>query len=218
MQIRGQNVKKNSKNELLCSAFCEFAKNGFEGATTRDIANRAGINISSILYYFGGKKGIYAAALHNIVAAVKQETDELAREYSVVVKKKDSAEARKMLKKFTEAFLTLLCGEKLSKDMKTVFLSEYSKPTEDFQILYEGLILPFYKKMVKLLELSSRGRITLKDAYLYMFPFFAQMFVFSSRKDTICKFMDWKTYGEQQKQKLLDYMYNQIDFLIDSHK
>ena len=64
-------MKKDSKSELLYSAFCEFAKNGFFGATTRDIAKRAGINISSILYYFGGKKGIYTAALENIVETVK---------------------------------------------------------------------------------------------------------------------------------------------------
>lgn len=211
-------MKKDSKTELLYSAFCEFAKNGFWGATTRDIASRAGINISSILYYFGGKKGIYAAALENIVEAVKLETQDLAQEYEAVMNRRNSAEARDMLKKFTKAFLYLLCGEKLSRNMKTVFLSEYSKPTEDFSILYEGLILPFYKKMANLLELASGSNIAIKDAYLYMFPFFAQMFVFSSRKDTICRFMEWKTYDEPEKQKLLDYMYNQIDFLIDSHK
>lgn len=211
-------MKKDSKSQLLYSAFCEFAKNGFGGATTRDIAKRAGINISSILYYFGGKKGIYTAALENIVEAVKKETDELALEYEQVMSNKDCSEAKKMLKKYTKVFLFLLCGEKLSRDMKMVFLSEYSKPTEDFGILYDGLILPFYKKMANLLELASNNKISIKDAYLYMFPFFAQMFVFSSRKDTICKFMEWKTYEEPEKQKLLDYMYSQIDFLIDSRK
>ncbi|MBQ8631570.1 MAG: CerR family C-terminal domain-containing protein, partial [Alphaproteobacteria bacterium] len=169
-------------------------------------------------YYFGGKKGIYAAALENIVEAVREETAEISKEYDVVVRSKNSAEARELLKKFTKVFLYLLCGEKLSRDMKTVFLSEYSKPTEDFSILYEGLILPFYKKMANLLGLASENKISTKDAYLYMFPFFAQLFVFSSRQDTICKFMEWKTYEEPEKQKLLDYMYNQIDFLIDSHK
>lgn len=209
-------MKKDSKTQLLCSAFCEFAKNGFWGATTRDIAKRAGINISSILYYFGGKKGIYAAALENIVEAVREETAEISKEYDVVVRSKNSAEARELLKKFTKVFLYLVCGEKLSQDMKTVFLSEYSRPSEDFSILYEGLILPFYKKMAKLLELASDRKIATRDTYLYMFPFFAQIFVFSSRQDTICRFMDWKNYDENKKKKLLKYMYNQIDFLIDS--
>jgi len=212
------NVKKDSKNELLYSAFCEFAKNGFFGATTRDIAGRAGANISSILYYFGGKKGIYTAALESIVETVNQETAGLVEEYDRVMRDKDSAEARAVLKKFTKAFLYLSCGDTLSQDMKSVFLSEYFKPTEDFSILYEGLILPFYQKMVALLELASAGTISMKDAYLYMFPFFAQMFVFSSRQESICRFMEWKTYDEPEKQKLLDYMYHQVDFLIDGRK
>ncbi len=211
-------MKKDSKNELLYSAFCEFAKNGFFGATTRDIASRAGANISSILYYFGGKKGIYTAALESIVEAVNKETTALVTEYDRVMQDKDSVEAREVLKKFTKAFLYLSCGDTLSEDMKAVFLSEYFKPTEDFSILYEGLILPFYQKMANLLELSSGGKISMKDAYLYMFPFFAQMFVFSSRQESICKFMEWKSYDEPEKQKLLDYMYHQVDFLIDGRK
>ena len=56
-------MASDSKSKLLISAFEEFAKNGFFGASTRDIASNANINISSILYYFGGKKGIYTAAL-----------------------------------------------------------------------------------------------------------------------------------------------------------
>ena len=73
-------MTKDSKAKLLYSAFSEFAKNGFWGATTRDIAEKANINISSILYYFGGKRGMYAAALQNIVDTVNHmSSDVLSR-------------------------------------------------------------------------------------------------------------------------------------------
>ena len=70
-------MSNDSKAKLLLSAFEEFAKNGFFGASTRDIAAKANINISSILYYFGGKKGIYTAALKNIVNVVNDMTADL---------------------------------------------------------------------------------------------------------------------------------------------
>ncbi len=211
-------MSTDSKTKLLYSAFCEFAKNGFFGAKTRDIADRANINISSILYYFGGKKGMYAAALENIVDTVKTMSADVFSRYQIVVESGSPEEARAFLKELMQRFLLLLCGENISKDMKTVFFSEYSRPTDDFSILYEGLILPVHRMMATLLAQASNGRIDIKDGYLYTFPLFSQMFVFASRQKTICSFMEWDGYGEAEKQKLLKYMIKQIDFLIDSSK
>jgi AcrR family transcriptional regulator len=44
------------------SALRLFADKGYEGATTREICDAAGANISSIRYYFGDKAGLYRAA------------------------------------------------------------------------------------------------------------------------------------------------------------
>ena len=211
-------MSTDSKTKLLYSAFCEFAKNGFSGAKTRDIASRANINISSILYYFGGKKGMYAAALENIVETVKNMSADVLGRYQEVVERGDPAEARDFLKDLIRRFLFLLCGENISRDMKTVFFSEYSRPTDEFSILYNGLILPVHKMMAALLSQASSGKIGDKDSYLYTFPLFSQMFVFASRKPTICSFMEWQDYGEEEKKKLLGYMFRQVDFLIDSNK
>ena len=211
-------MTRDAKTKLLDSAFSEFAQNGFFGAKTRDIAGKADANISSILYYFGGKKGIYAAALKNIVETVKEKTADADGRYEAVMQSGHAAEAKGLLKEIVRRFLFLLCDESVSKDMKTVFLSEYSHPTDEFGILYEGLIRPFHDMMANLLVLASKGKINLKDGHLYTFPLFSQMFVFSSRKETICRFMEWGGYGEKEKQKLLDYVWQQLDFLINKNK
>lgn len=48
---------------LLEAAQEEFAERGFDGATVRDICNKAGANVASINYYFGGKDGLYIEAV-----------------------------------------------------------------------------------------------------------------------------------------------------------
>lgn len=206
--------KIDTKNKLLQSAVKEFAKNGFFGATTRDIAKRADINISSIVYYFGGKKGIYTAVLANIVDTIKDLTTDMSEQYDLVMEKNDATEALDLLKNFTQRFLFLLCSGKISKDMKTLFFGEYWKPTDDFGILYDGVIFPFQKMFAELLTLACDNKIDIKDSYLYTFPIFAQLFVFSSRKRTICSLMEWQDYNETEKEKLLKYVTNQIDNLV----
>lgn len=205
----------DSKSKLLLSAFEEFAKNGFWGASTRDIAAKANINISSILYYFGGKKGIYTAALKKIVDIVNNMTSELTARYQDVIEKKDATAARILLKEMLSRFLLILCSKEISADLKKVFLSEYSSPTEEFRILYDELIRPVHDRMANLLNLASNGCLDIKDCYFYIVPLFSQLFVFASRKESICTMMEWPDYDEQATKRLFDYINSQVDFILD---
>ena len=153
----------------------------------------------------------------NIVEIVKSSTKDLNQKYEEISTINDSIAAKKLLSDFIDRFIDILCSDDLSGDMKTVFFSEYSRPTEDFNILYDGLILPVNKMFASLLVLASNNKIESKDAYLFTFPIFSQLFVFGSRKETICKFMDWDAYHEEGRQKLKEYMKNQVNSLISSN-
>lgn len=52
----------DARSRLILSALRLFAAKGYEGATTREICESAGANISAIRYYFGDKAGLYRAA------------------------------------------------------------------------------------------------------------------------------------------------------------
>jgi AcrR family transcriptional regulator len=53
------NLNSNARDELKKAAMKLFAKKGFYGTSTREIARESGQNISLISYYFGGKEGLY---------------------------------------------------------------------------------------------------------------------------------------------------------------
>jgi AcrR family transcriptional regulator len=50
-----------TRDRLLHAAMEVFAEQGYEGASTRDLAQRAGVALSAIPYHFGGKGGLYTA-------------------------------------------------------------------------------------------------------------------------------------------------------------
>lgn len=50
-----------SRERLLAAALDEFAARGYAGARVGAVAARAGLNPQLILYYFGGKPGLYDA-------------------------------------------------------------------------------------------------------------------------------------------------------------
>ena len=56
----------STKARILSAAEEVFAARGFQGASTREIAARAGVNISSLHYHWESKETLYFAVFRNI--------------------------------------------------------------------------------------------------------------------------------------------------------
>jgi AcrR family transcriptional regulator len=91
----------DSREALLIAAQKVFAEKGFDGATVKDVADEAGVNISLISYHFGGKENLYRASLEEF-ALVRVELTER------VLKPALSKEDFKLrLRLFAEEFLDI---------------------------------------------------------------------------------------------------------------
>jgi AcrR family transcriptional regulator len=53
----------DTREALLNAARAEFAERGFDGATVRVIAERAGVDPAMVNHWFGGKEALFTAAL-----------------------------------------------------------------------------------------------------------------------------------------------------------
>jgi TetR/AcrR family transcriptional regulator, regulator of cefoperazone and chloramphenicol sensitivity len=56
---------EDPRRRLLEAAGQIFAEKGFEGATVREIKDRAGVNIAAVNYYFQSKERLYIEAVKN---------------------------------------------------------------------------------------------------------------------------------------------------------
>jgi AcrR family transcriptional regulator len=69
---RRKRDKEATKQALLAAAMQIFAAHGYDAATTREIAARAGSNEQLIQRYFGGKAGLLLAVLEHYGSAERQ--------------------------------------------------------------------------------------------------------------------------------------------------
>jgi AcrR family transcriptional regulator len=53
----------DTRAQLLAAARAEFAERGYEGATVRRIAERAGVDPAMVNHWFGGKDALFTASL-----------------------------------------------------------------------------------------------------------------------------------------------------------
>jgi AcrR family transcriptional regulator len=78
-----------------------FGENSLASATTREIAQLAGQNISAIAYYFGNKEGLYFAVAHHICDTLVERLGPLL----------DEIEARFTVEEFAAAEEAMAAGE-----------------------------------------------------------------------------------------------------------
>lgn len=60
-------IRERNREQILTAAEQEFAQNGFGATTVQNIADRAGLPKSNVLYYFSNKKRIYHALMDSIM-------------------------------------------------------------------------------------------------------------------------------------------------------
>ncbi len=66
-------IRSEARGSILDAAEIVFAENGFHGATTRAIGERAGTNAALIHYYFGSKEALFEAVFARRSDAINAE-------------------------------------------------------------------------------------------------------------------------------------------------
>lgn len=64
-----------TRAKLVAAAMQEFAMYGFEGASTRSIAARAGVQHSRLIHHFESKLGMWKATMHQLFSELQAATE-----------------------------------------------------------------------------------------------------------------------------------------------
>jgi TetR/AcrR family transcriptional regulator len=125
---------KDCRENIIASATPLFAAKGLNGVSVRDLTRAAGVNLSMISYYFGGKEGLYAAVLIEQFAVLgKIEEIELLEIDT--------------LQKFELYVRATVSRYRKSPYLLRFYTSELTNPTASF----ETIVKPAIKKVVQVL-------------------------------------------------------------------
>jgi AcrR family transcriptional regulator len=80
-------MKHDRRQDILAAAMELFAKKGFRGTTTRDLASQAGVNEAIIFRHFNNKEELYSAILE--CKASEKERDTRIQELERLAKESD---------------------------------------------------------------------------------------------------------------------------------
>lgn len=139
---------EETRRRLMEAALPVFARDGYDGVSTRRIAEAAGANVAAIAYHFGGKRGLYLAVARCVAerngAALGPMVERVAAE--VAAAKGDRARLGVLLARTVGGFMRGMVTAR--EDGRAGFIvRELLTPSDAFDILYDGFFEPMNRAM-----------------------------------------------------------------------
>jgi AcrR family transcriptional regulator len=142
-----------TRRRLIEAAIEIFGVNGFDGTSTRMLAERAQANLGAIPYYFGGKAGLYRAAAQHIADGLSAKMIATVTEVESALKDRNLAhpELFELLDRLmVRTFAAIVLGSKEADSWCYFIVREQMQPREGFEILYRSVMSRIQKLCVTL--------------------------------------------------------------------
>lgn len=193
-----------TRDKLLLAALELFGQYGFEGVSTRKLAEQAGVNLQAINYYFGTKRGLYNAVADYLIERLQVRVGDRRKmvldrfgEAQSGGRPIDPTEARAILTAVGETMLTLFADDESAVWVRYM-VREQAQPTEAFDRIYDGFMRPMLTAVRHLvgilLELDPNSeRVRLRTLSLV-----GSLIVYRVGRATVLREMEWPAVGPEQ--------------------
>lgn len=151
---RHHEIEQDTRAKLLEAASGVFAKKGYSGATVKEIADSAGVNISLISYHFKGKEGLFRELVENFGRERLKDAEQ-------ILSPPDSIEdVRVKLRLWMQQFLHC----QVHDDSVCNILHRENILEEDFLWdIFQATFLKTFGSIIKFLEAARKKGILRKD-------------------------------------------------------
>lgn len=131
--------KNDCRNKLISTATRLFAERGLNGVSIRELSKAAGVSISMISYYFGGKEGLYSSVLQEQFSSF---------EYIEEIKRTDA----EPLKKIEDYLRWIIVRHRNNSYLLRFYTSELTNPTRYFSSIVQPAIGKVIQILINIIE------------------------------------------------------------------
>lgn len=185
---KNSNGYNGPRDRLLHAGIQVFARYGFEGTTTRQLAGAAQVNQAAIPYYFGGKEKLYHAVVDHIVHQVAPPRMAAAGKCADALA--DPATPRAVLARLlTDILHSLvdLISAPEAINYGRIIVREQMAPTAAFDIVYDGMIRHVHATVSALVGRLIEAPADAPGTILRAHALLGQVFMFLAAREAILR-------------------------------
>lgn len=190
----------STKAKLLNAAGVVFAEKGFEGASIREICDKAEANIAAVNYYFGDKQRLY-------IEAVSEAQCVRVGQVPMPEWPADTP-ASERLRDFIYTFLRRLIWEERPAWHLELMLRELAHPTEACAHVVEDYIRPVASVLRGILAELLPQKTDDRDVWLVGFSMVAQCLFYHVHRPIAAQLMGHAEFDALTIDRLADHITN----------
>jgi AcrR family transcriptional regulator len=208
----GYRTGEETRQRILEVALVAFGDASYKVATTRRIAEAAGVSLPTLQYYFGDKEGLYRACAEAIVQRFRRHTQAAAAASAEAMSQESTAEiARLHLKAVIRALAGFLVGSREAEGWAQFVARELRDPGPAFEILYGNLwrpgVLTTARLIARILGVPEGEPAARIRALLLL----SSLLAFQSGRSIALRTMCWSTIGGDELAMVLSGLDAEID-------
>jgi AcrR family transcriptional regulator len=197
------------RQRILEVAIESFAAAGFKSATTRQIADTAGVNLPALQYYFGGKTGLYKACAEEVVAYYHRYAKASGVDSRLMgTTNLDPDTARDLLKAVVNSMTNVPPGHEVFANL--VF-RELNDPGPAFDIIYQDLWYPGVTLVAWLISQAKREKPGSEAARVHAVMLLSSITSFRAGQQLSLQVMNWRKIGKSERATIVAALHTQIE-------
>ena len=206
---------RDTRQRLIDAGLEIFGTYNLEGATTRQLAEHAGVNQAAIPYYFGGKEGLYFAVIEHLFSANFAVIGPvvIALQGELASKKPTRDEALALLKKLLNTMLERILARKASSTWARIIMREQMQPTQAFSLIYEKGIRRVHEAIAMLLAIILEKKPTDRRVILRSHMVVGQILIFLAGRETIRRRLNLTGYTDEELKEIKQALDDQLELL-----
>lgn len=143
---KSKKPEQDSRAAILKAARSVFAQRGFEGASTREVAEVARVNNAMIYYHFKDKVELYRAVLADSFTAFDR-----IWEHKIF---RSTSSTRIKVQKYVEEFIRF---QHANEEFRKIMSMEFAACSDNYRWLADNYFVDSYAKLAKLLKDGMRS-------------------------------------------------------------
>lgn len=203
---RGRPGGHKSRARMIAASSGMFAERSFDGVSVREIAHAADVNVSAVSYHFGGKRGLYIAALEQLLEEMRPVGGPVIEHIEAVIS--DEAPSASALRDVACFVVRHILSKMLSGDLEPwvtqTVLREFQNPTPDYRPMLDERVLPLHKAIGKLTAASLGTEVDAPATVLAAHGVMGQIMVFAAMRRVVQEELGWRVIEPAQLETIIE--------------
>lgn len=186
------------KSRIAKAAIEEFAMRSLDGARTRKIAEKSGVNLASISYYFGGKRNLYKIVIEQLSSFFDEAVAPYYDEGRQILKKRNSKDAMLFVQKFLIDCIRKFSKVEIVAPLCQILTREQDNPSEYFKCAYAAIYEKPVEFLSDLLAKASKEKLARDMRIVFAHTLWATVRTYAAESPAVMRLHSWSKFGESE--------------------